>query len=188
MRTWWKLWILLSVSLPPHGLTRLLWPWDSTGKNTGVDCHALLQGIIPTQGSNPGLLNCTQILYHLSHWEAPLLKHTNNLADNFRANRNTFPHKAQFQSVLIFPVFHRNLGNESTTNVELTASDAMKQGWWRMISGNHDSWDQQHQCYCSTNVTGRIQSHSEQDQQNKPVSSALWCNQWLLSWMSSSAH
>ena len=38
---------------------------DSPGKNTGVDCHALLQGIFPTQGSNPGLLHCSRILYQL---------------------------------------------------------------------------------------------------------------------------
>ena len=40
---------------------------DSPGKNTGVGCHSLLQGIFPTQGSNLGLLHCRQILYHLSH-------------------------------------------------------------------------------------------------------------------------
>ena len=42
----------------PHGLwpARLLCPWDSPGKNTGVHCHALLQGIFPTQGSNLGFL------------------------------------------------------------------------------------------------------------------------------------
>ena len=34
----------------------LLCPWDSLGKNTGVGCRALLQGIFPTQGSNPRLL------------------------------------------------------------------------------------------------------------------------------------
>jgi len=38
---------------------------DSPGSNTGVGCHALLQGIFPTQGSNPGLLYCRQILYCL---------------------------------------------------------------------------------------------------------------------------
>ena len=37
-------------------------PWDSPPKNTGMDRHALLQGVFPTQGSNPGLLNCRQIL------------------------------------------------------------------------------------------------------------------------------
>ena len=41
--------------------------WDSPGKNTGVGCHALLQGIFPTQGSNSGLSNCKWILYHLSY-------------------------------------------------------------------------------------------------------------------------
>ena len=40
---------------------------DSLGKNTGVGCHALLQGIFLTQGSNPGLPHCKQILYYLSH-------------------------------------------------------------------------------------------------------------------------
>ena len=37
------------------------------GKNTGVGCHALLQGIFPIQGSNLGLRHYKQILYHLSH-------------------------------------------------------------------------------------------------------------------------
>ena len=40
---------------------------DSWGKNTGVGCHAALQGIFLTQGLNPGLLHCRYILYHLSH-------------------------------------------------------------------------------------------------------------------------
>ena len=44
---------------------------DSSGKNTGVGCYALLQGILPTQGSNPALPHCRQILYHLSHQETP---------------------------------------------------------------------------------------------------------------------
>ena len=44
---------------------------DSPGKHTGVGCHALLQGIFPTQGSNPGLLHCRQILYLLSHQGSP---------------------------------------------------------------------------------------------------------------------
>ena len=44
---------------------------DSPGKNTGVRCHALLQGIFPTQGSNPSLPHCGQILYRLSHQGSP---------------------------------------------------------------------------------------------------------------------
>ena len=53
---------------------RLLCPWDSPGKNTGVGCHALLQGIFPTQGSNPGLPHCWQILHQLSYQGCPARK------------------------------------------------------------------------------------------------------------------
>ena len=40
---------------PSTTTTRLLCPWDSPGKNTGVGCHFLPQGIFPVQGSNLGL-------------------------------------------------------------------------------------------------------------------------------------
>ena len=44
---------------------------DSPGKNTAVGCHALLQGIFPTQGMNPGLRHCRWILHCLSHQGSP---------------------------------------------------------------------------------------------------------------------
>ena len=44
---------------------------DYPDKNTAVGSHALLQEIFPTQGSNPGLPHCRQILYHLSHQGSP---------------------------------------------------------------------------------------------------------------------
>ena len=64
---------VVSDSLRPCGLKpiRLLCPWDSPGKNTGVGCHFLFQGIFPTQGSNPSLLHCRQMLYPLSHQGSP---------------------------------------------------------------------------------------------------------------------
>ena len=46
---------------------------DSPGKNTGVGCHALLQGIFEIQGSDPGLLHCKRILYCLSHQGSPYI-------------------------------------------------------------------------------------------------------------------
>ena len=60
---------VVSNSFRPHGLlpTRLLCPWNSPGKNTGVGRCALLQGIFPTQGLNSGLSHCRQILYCLSY-------------------------------------------------------------------------------------------------------------------------
>ena len=45
---------------------------DSLGKNIGVGCHALLQGIFPTQRSNPGLPHCRWILYHLKQQGSPV--------------------------------------------------------------------------------------------------------------------
>ena len=55
---------VLSDSLRPQGLYR---PWNSPGQNTGVGSLSFLQGIFPTQGPNPGLPHCRQILYQLSH-------------------------------------------------------------------------------------------------------------------------
>ena len=60
----WK-WKLLRR---PHGLYS---PRNSPGQNTGVGSLSLLQGIFPTQGSNPGLQHCRQILYQLSHKGRP---------------------------------------------------------------------------------------------------------------------
>ena len=64
-------------SLWPHGLqlSGLLCPWISPGKNTGVGCHFLPQGVFATQGLNPcllHLLDCKKILYLLSHWSFPV--------------------------------------------------------------------------------------------------------------------
>jgi len=53
---------------------------DSPGKNTGVGCHVLLQGIFPTQGLNPGLPNCSQIVYHLSYQRSTIF--------SFNAHKN----------------------------------------------------------------------------------------------------
>ena len=50
---------------------RLYSPRNSPGQNTGVGSLSLLQGIFPTQGSNPGLSYCRQILYQLSYQGSP---------------------------------------------------------------------------------------------------------------------
>ena len=57
-----------SDSSQPHGLCS---PWNSPGQNTTVGSHSLLQGVFPTQGSNPGLPHWRRILYHLSQRKAP---------------------------------------------------------------------------------------------------------------------
>ena len=55
---------VMSTSLWPHGRYS---PQNSPGQNIGVASYSLLQGIFPTQGLNPDLLNCRWILCHLSH-------------------------------------------------------------------------------------------------------------------------
>ena len=74
---------MLRVSaLQPRALepTRLLCPWDSPGKNTGVGCHALLQGIFPTQRLNLSVLSLLhpalagRFFNHEHHLESPQLQ------------------------------------------------------------------------------------------------------------------
>ena len=72
--------------------TRLLYPWDSPGNNTGVDCYAFLQEIFLTQGLNPGLL-------YLLHWRSgPFTTSTTWEAQKMayyegkRKNNNLLPH------------------------------------------------------------------------------------------------
>ena len=64
---------VMSDSLWLHGLwlARLLCPWNSPGKNTGVGSHFLLQGVYLIQGLNTGFLHCWKILYHLNHHVSP---------------------------------------------------------------------------------------------------------------------
>ena len=72
--TYWALeWVsesysVMSDSLRPHGLNSL---WNSPGQDTGVGSFSLLQGIFPTQGSNPGLPHCRWSLYQLNHKGSP---------------------------------------------------------------------------------------------------------------------
>ena len=97
---------VMSDSLWPQGLypARILCPWDSPGKNTGVGCHFLIQKIFPTQESNSGLLCCKKILYclsyrevltvysQLSNWSHPIVLLAQNLAEpsNHRVKAQTF--------------------------------------------------------------------------------------------------
>ena len=59
------------LTLQPQGLHS---PWNSPGQNTGVDSLSLLQGILPTQGSSPGLPHCRRILHHPSHQGSPCFR------------------------------------------------------------------------------------------------------------------
>ena len=63
--------IILTLRCHELQPTRLLCPWNLPGKNTGMGCAFLLQGIFPILGLNLGVPHCTQFLYHLSHQGIP---------------------------------------------------------------------------------------------------------------------
>ena len=91
---------LSRASLQPYGLqpATLLSPWDSPGKNTGVGCRALLQGIFPTQGSNPHF-SCLC----LQHWQAGSLSLALPGELQYRSQKNlTRGLRRHFHSLLCF--------------------------------------------------------------------------------------
>ena len=110
----WSCWIISSVQLLSHvrlswpdGLqpARLLRPWDSPGKSTGVGCHFLLQGIFPTQGSNPGLPHCRLVVLFLVFWDLPAVFYSGytNLPSYQQWTRLLFsPHPCQHLWFVVF--------------------------------------------------------------------------------------
>ena len=62
--------IFVSMSYEQKSLSRVrlfVTPWNSLGQNTGVGSLSFLQGIFPTQRSNPGLPHCRRIIYQLNY-------------------------------------------------------------------------------------------------------------------------
>ena len=107
---------VISDSLRPHGLqpARLLCPWDSPGKNTGVGCHFLLQGTFLTQGSNPRLLQFLhwQILYHI--WEV----HVTYMLFFLKIGQSVFPGQTcKMQVCILFKMQRLKWGHDLLISV-----------------------------------------------------------------------
>ena len=96
---------------------RLLCPWTSPGKNTGVSCHSLLQGIFLTQGSNPGPLHCRQILYQLKY-EGSSLCYTTAFKSEFASTEisTSIPLYSIFLCHLFLNVFPLNKSGMETVH------------------------------------------------------------------------
>ena len=84
---------------------RLYSPWNSPGQNTGAGSLSLLQGIFPTQGSNPGLLHCWQILYQLSHKRSPTDVYVGEYFSNIKISTRLPLLMVLFKSCVSFLVF-----------------------------------------------------------------------------------
>ena len=71
---------VVSDSLQPHGPYS---PWNSQARILEWVAFPFIQGIVPTQGSNPGLPHCRQILYQLSHKGSPLSREEGSKVPRF---------------------------------------------------------------------------------------------------------
>ena len=115
--------------------TRLLRPWDFPSKNTGMGCCFLLQGLFPTQGSNPGLPHCRQTLYCLSHQGSP------NIAIDQRKlffwwnvswNASLESNLAILLGIF-FPVVTYRYESWATKKAECQRIDAFELWYWRRL-------------------------------------------------------
>ena len=86
--------------------TVALCPWDFPGRNTGVGCHLLVQGIFPTQGSNPGLPHCRRILYRLSHQESPRILEWVAYSSSRRSSQPRNRTRASYVSWIVKQILH----------------------------------------------------------------------------------
>ena len=94
----------MSSSLPLYGLWPCLSPWDSPGKNTGVGCHSLLQGIFSTQESNPRPALVGRFFTTSATWEAWLDKaHPYFVSDLFLLKSTDY--RFYFKKYFIFIYF-----------------------------------------------------------------------------------
>ena len=87
----------MSSSLQPQGLYN---PWNSPGQNTGVGSLSLLQGIFPTQRSNPRLPYCRWILYQLSLQRSPRILGSLSLLQQIFPTQGLNPHLLHHRQIL----------------------------------------------------------------------------------------
>ena len=129
---------------------KLLCPWDSLGKNTGVDCHALLQGIFPTQESNPCLLQLLHCMHSLllSHQESLQLIYSNYL-NKIRASlvgQTVKNLPATRRPVGLFPIsgLGRSPGEGHGNPLQYSClENPMDRGaWWATVHGVTESQTQ----------------------------------------------
>ena len=100
---------------------------DSPGKNTGVGCYFLLQGIFPTQESNLGLLDCRQI--HQLSYESYLT----NLDSILKSRDITLPTKVHIVKAMVFLVVLYRCENWTIKKTEHRRIDAFELWCWRRL-------------------------------------------------------
>ena len=108
--------------------------WNSPGQNTGVGSISFLQGIFPTQGSNPGLLHWRQILYQLSH-KGSLDKPRQSI----KKEGHHFANKGAYSQSYGFSSSHARCESWSIKKAECRRIDAFELWCWRRLESPLDS-------------------------------------------------
>ena len=147
---------VMSDSMWPHGLQppRLLCPWDSPGKNTGVGCHVILQGIFVTPASN----------LHLLHWQADSLplSHLGSPIYSYHSGNDQHD-KSKVKDVKPWRLFLVKLGDMHNSQIpkyvlrlnKVAESREKRCRMWRERCGQEwgGSYVGKHQCF----LKGRLQ-------------------------------
>ena len=98
---------------------------DSPGKNSGVYCHSLLQGIFPIQKSNPGLPHCRWILYC-----QPPVKHMTNLDSTLKSRDIALLTKVCTVKAMVFPVVMYGYESWTIKKRECQRTDVFELWYW----------------------------------------------------------
>ena len=132
----------MSDSLWPYGLCS---PFNSPGQNTGVNSFSLLQGILPTQGSNPGLPHWGWILYRLSHLMVLWQKRKNGVSGShpalFTSVRTTKPHVTPKPRLLleVSLVTSESGAAAGTLAQECPLPSLLEHHWLKLVTCPHTS-------------------------------------------------
>ena len=128
-------------TLLPQGLYT---PWNPPGQNTGVCSPSPLQGILSTQGLNPGLLHCRQILYHLSQKGKPTREAPSKrkLITKVRAETNKIKNKMYLVKVSKTKIY------ESLTQWFLTKGLSTHPRGHLSMTGDSFDWHKWRGCSC----------------------------------------
>ena len=98
---------------------------DSPGKNSGVDCHSLLQGIFPIQKSNPWLPHCRWILYC-----QPPVKHMTNLDSTLKSRDIALLTKVCTVRAMVFPIVMYGYESWTIKKRECQRTDVFELWYW----------------------------------------------------------
>ena len=116
----YRKWKCKSLSCVRFFVTPWLYsPWNFPGWNTGVGSLSLLQGLFPTQGSNPGLPHCRQNLYQLSHKGSPRILERVAYAFSSRSSQPRNPTRSPVLQVDSLPTELSGKPNTIQYNIEV---------------------------------------------------------------------